>query len=250
MTIMIGTPCYDGKVTLAYMRSILGLLDALSGAGIQATFQTPSHESLVTRARNHVANAFLRDGECSHLLFIDADIGFEPETALRYLKAERDVVCGIYPVKHLDVEKLRRLPLGLPTSQAEAAALKYTVKFKPGCKVDALGLVEVEYGSTGFMLIRRAVLERMSRAYPDLTYRNAYVNASRPDVDNFAFFDTMIDPETRDYLPEDYAFCKRWTALGGTIHADVASRFSHLGGYVFEGDFPAYLTNLGAGEPE
>ena len=51
---------------------------------------------------------------------------------------------------------------------------------------------------------------------PELRYRYAYINDEVRD--NYAFFDTAIDPTTLDYLPEDYAFCKRWRDLGGKIH--------------------------------
>ncbi|MFP5240579.1 MAG: hypothetical protein ACLGQW_12170 [Acidobacteriota bacterium] len=244
MQLLIGTPSYDGTVTIAYMRSVLETLDALSAHGVRAGFETPSYESLITRARNTIANAFLRQDEYTHLLFIDADIGFEAQTVLRYLEADKDVICGIYPVKHLDIAKLRRMPPDMNDLEAEAAALRYTVKFRKGFPVDDHGLIPLEYGSTGFMLIRRHVLEEMAGAYPQLLYHNSFINSEDEQYDNYAFFDTMIHPGTRDYLPEDYAFCKRWTDIGGVIHGDVMSRFTHSGGRVYEGNFPCLLRGL------
>lgn len=242
--ILIGTPSYNGTVTLAYMRSVLDALDILSAAGIRAGFNTPSHESLIPRARNFIANEFLRQPEYTHLLFIDSDIGFPPEAPLRYLRADKDVACGVYPVKHLDVARLRRQPPKLTDAQAEAASLNYTVKFRPGQLVGPDGFIRVEYAPTGFMMIRRQVLERMAGACPELIYHNSFVNSDDEDHANYAFFDTAIDPVTRDYLPEDYAFCKRWAALGGEIHADVTSRFIHVGSHSFAGDFPEFLKRL------
>jgi hypothetical protein len=242
--ILIGTPSYDGTVTLAYMRSVLEALDVLAAAGVRAGFNTPSHESLIPRARNFIANEFLRQSEYTHLLFIDSDIGFPPEAPLRYLRAGKDVACGVYPVKHLPLERLRRQPPELSDAQAEAASLGYTVKFKPGQRVGEDGFIPVEYAPTGFMMIRRAALERMAKAHPELVYRNSFVNSDDEERVNYAFFDTAIDPVTRDYLPEDYAFCKRWAALGGEIHADVTSRFVHVGSRAYSGDFPEFLKRL------
>lgn len=244
MMILIGTPSYNGTVTISYMRSLLETLDMLSASGVQVGFETPSYESLITRGRNTIASSFLRQKEYSHLMFIDADIGFPPDTVLRYLRADKDVVCGIYPVKNLDIAKLRAMPASMTDTEAEAAALAYTVKFKKGFPVDDHGLTRLEYGSTGFMLIKRQVLEEMTQAYPQLVYHNSFVNTGDERETNYAFFDTMIHPETRDYLPEDYAFCKRWTDIGGTIHGDVMSRFTHAGGRVYEGDFPTLLKSL------
>lgn len=246
--ILICTPSYNGSVTLNYMRSVLEMLEVCRAAGVGTGFQPLAYESLITRARNHIANSFLRQKEFSHLLFVDADLGFPADAALRYFRSDRDVVCGIYPVKHLDVDKLRRMPPELCSVDAVASSLTYTVKLKGGCKVDKDGLIGVEYGSTGFMMIKRQVLERMAEAYPELLYHNAYINTNDEGNDNYAFFDTAIDQENRDYLPEDYAFCKRWTSLGGTIHADVLSRFIHSGNCDYAGDYPTFLKNFQAGE--
>jgi hypothetical protein len=242
--ILIGTPCYNGTVTVHYMQSVIALIETMSAEGVPLDFLTPSHESLITRARNFVANKFLRQPLYTHLLFIDSDIAFPPDALPRFLRSGKDVVCGVYPVKHLDIGKLRRLSPTLSDDEAEAASLGYTVKFRPGCRVDDQGFVSVEYGPAGFMLIKREVLEKLAEAYPELRYGGAYVNNSSPDQMNFAFFDTSIDQKTLEYLPEDYAFCRRWTSLGGEVHADVNSRFTHVGSRDYSGDFPAFLAHL------
>lgn len=241
---MIGTPCYNGMVTINYMLAMMQLKDVLNRERIPFKLLTPAHESLVTRARNGIANAFLRDAPCTHLLFIDADIAFPPLLVPRMLAANKDVVCGVYPVKGLRLDRIMAQPAGTPPEVAEAASLDYAVKFAPGSQADASGLVEVEYGATGFMLIKKQVLARMAEAMPELRYRYAYINEEARE--NFAFFDTAIDPETRDYLPEDYAFCKRWRDLGGKIHACLLGRLSHVGSRVYAGEFATYLARRGA----
>ncbi|EFL50039.1 conserved hypothetical protein [Solidesulfovibrio fructosivorans JJ]] len=242
--LMIGTPCYNGNVTVNYLRSVIPAIGVLERNGVRTGMLTPSHESLITRARNLVANEFMRQEEFTHLLFIDADIGFSPDLPWKYLEADKDVVCGIYPVKNLDVEKLRTIKGNVLMRVAQAASLHYAVKLKPGGRPEpGTGLLPVEYGATGFMLIRREVFMRLAEAYPELAYDYAYTNDDH--VNNVAFFETAIDPATRDYLPEDYAFCKRWTDIGGEIYADVHSVFTHVGTYEYTGNFTAFLTHLG-----
>jgi hypothetical protein len=244
--LMIGTPCYNGMVTVNYLRSVIQMIGFLEQKGIKTGMLTPCQESLITRARNLIANEFLRKKTYTHLLFIDADIGFQPELPWKYLEADKDVVCGIYPVKHLDVEKLRTIDSSALSRVAEAASLHYAVKLKTGGRPDpGTGLLPVEYGATGFMCIKRRVLERMAEAYPDLRYDYSYTNDDH--AGNVAFFDTYIDHETKEYLPEDYAFCRRWTNIGGEIYADIHSVFSHVGSHDYTGNFTAFLTHLGRG---
>ncbi len=134
--LMIGTPCYSGMVTVNYMRSLIQMIGFLEQKGVKTGLLTPCQESLITRARNLIANEFLRQKSYSHLLFIDADIGFPPELPWKYLEADKDVVCGIYPVKHLDVDKLRSIDSKALGRVAEAASMHYAVKLKPGGRPD------------------------------------------------------------------------------------------------------------------
>jgi hypothetical protein len=243
--LMICTPCYGGLVSALYLQSIVRMMAVMHHEGVKVEVVTHAGESLITRARNTLANDFLRRTDCTHLLFIDADLGFPPDAPLRFLRSGKDVVCGVYPVKHLDIHKLRRLPGSLADEAAEAAAVNYAVKLSAASTVDADGFMEVDYAATGFMMIHRRVFEKIAHAHPELAYDYSYTNDDNEN--NVAFFDTFIDPETREYLPEDYAFCRRHAALGGVIHADIFSTFSHAGSYDYTGSFAAFLNNLGQG---
>jgi hypothetical protein len=86
-------------------------------------------------------------------------------------------------------------------------------------------------------MIRRRALERMCAAYCELQFfREHSPDALAGSPNRFALFDCMIDPESRTYLSEDFAFCKRWTDIGGEIWADLESRLDHVGPAVFRGD--------------
>ena len=47
----------------------------------------------------------------------------------------------------------------------------------------------------------------------------------------------MAEPDNGRWLSEDYAFCRRWQAVGGTVHVDARSRLAHQGLRTYRGDF-------------
>jgi hypothetical protein len=237
--LLIGTPCYNGTVTMQYMTSVLHLL---AREKMDFSLAMTGSESLITRARNFIVSQFLGRPQFTHLLFVDADIGFDPATVSRYLKADKDIVAGIYPLKHLDLEAVRRLAPG----QSVATTLRYATKLQDQESPDAEGFTKAEYAATGFMLIRRNVLERMAANYPELKYEHSFTFDDRVKAEDvahlYALFDTSLDQDRGLYLPEDYTFCNRWRAMGGEIWVDVRSKFTHVGTYAYQGDFSAYLS--------
>jgi len=85
-------------------------------------------------------------------------------------------------------------------------------------------------------MIRRAALERMCECYPQLQYKRDHsIDAATESNKRFALFESMIG-EDGTYLSEDFAFCKRWTDIGGEIWADLNSKLSHTGPTTFCGD--------------
>ena len=97
----------------------------------------------------------------------------------------------------------------------------------------ANGFVEVLDGPTGFMMISREALTKMHEHYSELNCKNDHQNR---DFDEYcAIFDCMIDPESKRYLSEDYAFCRRWQQMGGKIYADCNTTSGHMGNLPFSG---------------
>jgi hypothetical protein len=232
--LFIATPCYDGNVNSEYVMSLLGLQRLLiqHGIGYDMCFHS---DSLITRARNNIAARFLRQQIYSHLLFIDADISFDPATVLRYLSFDKDVVAGIYPIKKLNIGELRRLPID-DDRTAEAASYNYSSKLIiDENNMPQNGFARVDYAGSGFMMIKRQALETMVLRYPKLQYQDDFTGAKTEAF--YAFFDTMI--HEGHFLPEDYSFCWRWRDIGGEIWGDVASRFDHVGKFVYSGHIAA-----------
>jgi hypothetical protein len=233
------TPCYSGQVTSGFATSMLALTNELWRLGVQGSVRILSGESLVTRARNEAVAHFLAQKQHTHLFWIDADIGFTPDQALRLLLADRDVVTGVYPLKRIDWTG--DIPAGLTQEQFLTRALRYPVNSHAGAhlEIDTDGFLEVTEAPTGFMCIRRAVLETMIARMPELQYTPDAPPDSPLHGYCHRFFDVMVERETGRYLSEDYAFCRRWRDLGGRVYVDARSKLAHHGSYTYRGDFGA-----------
>jgi hypothetical protein len=244
-TIFIATPCFGGLVSQHYMQSILGLMQFAGPAGFDAALALLGHDSLITRSRNTLVTQFLNTPAATHLLFIDADIGFEVEQVFHMLEFDRDFVAGIYPLKVIDwgVAAIKRAAIAEETFQS--APLLYVGTLCAGAALEREGrFATAVYSGGGFMLLKRRVIERMIAAYPETRYANvhAYSNAAK-SLDNYALFDCMIDKETKAYVSEDFGFCQKWRDIGGKIWLDTEGKLTHVGAYNFQGDpRPRYLT--------
>ena len=100
--VFIGTPCYGNMLTADYFKSCLQLTALASQKKVELQFGTIGNESLVTRARNTLVQLFMDEEKYTHLLFIDADLSFDPQSVFRMLDLDEDVVTGVYPRKVID----------------------------------------------------------------------------------------------------------------------------------------------------
>jgi hypothetical protein len=238
--LVVATPCFGGQVSSIYTSSIFGLQRALrSMSNVDLKVHLRDGDALITRARANLVTLFLDDPNATHLLFVDADIGFTPDQVFRLIESGADVVAGIYPIKRVNWAKAKR---ALDANQMDlpAASLDYVLEIDNPDEVRVVnGFTRVRYAGTGFLMIRRHVLEKMCAhpAYAPLQFfREHSHDALTGSSNRFALFECMIDSETGTYLSEDFAFCKRWTDIGGEIWADLDSRLDHVGPSVFHGD--------------
>lgn len=237
VNLVVATPCFGGQISVLYAGSLFRLQTAVHAyrdLTLKVLFK--DGDALITRARASLIRQFLDDPSATHLLFVDADIGFEPEQVMRLIQCGADMCAAVYPVKRIDWDRVRTT-IESARPNAAAAALKYVFEVEDPNAVTARGgFVKVRYAGTGFLMIRRAALERMCAQYPQLRYRRDHsVDAAVDSAHRIALFECMID-EDGTYLSEDFAFCKRWTDLGGEIWADLNSRLDHVGPMAFCGD--------------
>ena len=253
--IFVATPMYGGMCTGQYCKSSADLAILSSKYGMDVRFFYLYNESLITRARNYLVDEFLRS-DCTHLMFIDADIGFDPDDviALSVIAAtggDKEIVCGPYPKKCISWEKIKKaVDRGFADKDPQQLE-KYVgdYVFNPTDGQESIALnepVEVLEGGTGFMIIQRGVFEKFRVAYPHLSYKPDHVRTEHFDGSReiHAYFDCVIDPKTKRYLSEDYMFCQYSRDAGMKVWLCPWMKLEHQGTYVFGGSL-VDLANLG-----
>jgi hypothetical protein len=184
----------------------------MNGNGLRFSLETIANESLVTRARNNLIAKGMANPDTTHLMFIDADIGFETLDVYKLVAANKDVIGGLYPKKNYPVQ--------------------YVINPISGVEQQESGIQEVHDIGTGFLLIKRHVIEKMFQRYTDLKYKNSLNLDAKFEPFMYALFDTWLLPDG-NYLSEDFTFCKRWKDMGGKIFAHNDVRLGHSGYHTF-----------------
>lgn len=254
--LFVGTPMYGGNCTGLYMKSCLDLQTIFFQHQIPLRFSFLFNESLIPRARNYMADEFLRS-DCTHLLFLDADIHYDPNDIITLLAMDKDIVGAAYPKKSISwrniVQTIKKMtPEELEKfNPAELDALvgEYVFNPVPGTKqfsvTEPLEVMEI---GNGYMMIKRQVFERFIVEYPHLRYKPDHIGQANFDGSRYihAFFDTIIDPDSERYLSEDYMFCQHWRAIGGQVWLCPWMGTQHIGTYAFTGNLPAIARYTGA----
>ena len=243
--IFLGMPMYGGMLTETTMHGLLQLQQWSMEKGVGMRIQSMGNESLITRARNTVVSMMMdqTDYIATHLLFIDSDIGFKSENIERMLCFDKDVVCGIYPRKHIHFEKIPKVLKENPDATAEEIeiqSLGYNLNFDDPKNVKMKhGFCKGQDAATGMMLVKREVFRTMMKKFPERKYESdQIVNGKSYKSDNcYDLFCAGIYETngTKRYLSEDYYFSRLWQECGGDIWADIAMPLTHCGNRAFKG---------------
>lgn len=201
-------PIQDEMVDLTYHKSIFKTLMYCQQLGIHTQLIESGGGSNVGKARERLLwDSFYRTPRPTHQLWIDADMGWEPEQVTRLLASGHEFA-AIAGVRKQD--DLRLCANFLPNPQV----VHDTTKF---LKVRDVGFA--------FVMLKTEVIDKLTKAYPDLKYR-----APR---DEWALFMEMI--HDGDRLSEDFSFCRRWTDIGGEIWLDFEEGIKHVGKKAYTG---------------
>lgn len=202
-----------------YTHSLAAAMAVSAAAGIAVDLCHIAEHCHVDDARNAMVREFLMS-KASHLIFIDNDVGFSPDSLIRLIQHDPavDMVAGVYPLKE-DEEG-------------------YPVRVKDGAELwaDVNGLVEVEGLPTGFLRISRTCLERMVEQFGDRKFYGR--GQSREDMPHYILFERTYESETR--YSGDYAFCEKWKSIGGKMYVDPEMHFSHSGTHEWTGTLGDY----------
>ena len=246
---VIMTPSHDGKYFHNYVISLMGLINVAQQSGLAMDVFLHRGESLVTRARNNCVADFLANPNWTHLFWIDSDIGFSPQAALRLLLSDYDIAAGVYPLKTDRWPSEGANVEGLSPEQMLTRFARYTINADATEETNRIdleilpdGFMRMNEAPTGFMVIKRNVFERMMKHYPDLQYVPDSVGVEDKGL-HYRFFDVMVDPKTRRYLSEDYGFCRLWEWMGESMYIDANSNLTHQGAKLYRGNYGDSLTH-------
>lgn len=207
----IAMPCYGGMLTESTFMSFIKFGNTARQLGIDWTLETMVNESLISRARNTLTAKFLHQKESTHLMFIDADIGWEAWHLLSLLNHDKDMIGGLYPMKTMPI--------------------KWVVNGFDGAESGENGLQEVSKAGTGFLLTKRNVFEKLATHPAVKSYKNDI--GLDPVYDQYlrTYWDTAV--RQGRYYSEDWTACENWRDIGGRIWVDKRILLRHSGSYVF-----------------
>ena len=221
--LFIAAPMYGGQCAGMFTRSVADLSAICTKHGIPLQLFFLFNESLITRARNYCVDEFMRS-DATHLMFIDSDIGFNPQDVIALLamqsnESEYDVIGGPYPKKCISWEKIKQAVDKGMADEDPNKLEKYVgdYVFNPKTTQREIPLnqpVEVLEIGTGFMMIRRKTFEDYQKVFPHLWYKPDHVRTEHFDGTReiMSYFDCVID---RGYGHEDMFKLLDDVAAGG-----------------------------------
>jgi hypothetical protein len=237
--IFVATPMYGGQCTGMYTKSCTDLAKIAAMHGVDVQFYYLFNESLITRARNYLVDEFLRakskrevrnpDGSVTikelpftHLMFIDSDIGFNPDDVLALSafsggNTGREIICGPYPKKCISWEKIK-MAVDKGFADKDPNKLEnYVGDYVFNPIPDGDGTVRLDEpvkvleGGTGFMMITREAIEKYIEEYKHLNYLPDHVRTKHFDGSReiTAAFDALIDNKHANIQKEIKGFLEK-----------------------------------------
>lgn len=228
---MVATPMYGGMCCSEFAQNIYELRAAIDQTGNHVTTVFLGNESLVTRARNSLAWYFLST-DATHLLFMDADLRFRPRDVMSMLRADKDIIAGIAPVKAINWDAVRS---GAQKNVKDLSRLTgyFNMDKLEGHDMRSLDMpFQVKHIGSGCMMIKRGVFEKLKDHVEYYTNGTATIAAGEK-IYNF-FRSEVVD---KSLLSEDYYFCHLWRQHGGTVWAAPWCEIGHFGSYLFSGQY-------------
>ncbi len=263
--VYILTPCFGSVCYVNYVHCLMSTIELFRKYGIELIIEFCRNDSLVSRARNNLVARAMANPKMTHIMFIDNDITWDPQDILKLVISDKNLVGGIYPLKNYNWNDLivdKKDPSNMSPnviqqwinrknasqfkdivsdeSIVQFNMVRYNVNYLDNTLNIEKNLAKVKHIATGFMMIKRSVIEKMSLAFPSTKYVDD-VNFLKPEENEFAYalFDCGV--EEGHYFSEDWLFCHRWTKMGGSIWMDVSIALTHTGIEDYKG---CYITSI------
>jgi len=254
--VYILTPCYGGMCHVNYIHALMTTINLFQYFKIPLQIEFCKNDSLVPRARNNLVAKALNNPNTTHIVFIDADIQWNPIDLIKLIVADKYIIGGAYPLKKYYWEKIipdasnenkiksiidRKnnsvlKPFMSDENMIISNLLKYNINYIEKENTIVENLIKVKHLATGFMVIKREVFEKMILAYPSTKYTDDIQFLSEEENKYaYALFDCGV--EEGHYFSEDWMFCSRWSKMNGSIWLDISVNLTHIGTENYTGSF-------------
>lgn len=162
----------------------------------------------------------------SHLLFVDADMGFSPHLVRDMLTFGKPLTGTLYAKRQMPARCVGTLFEGHTSADVRQGFLPAR---DLGC---------------GVMMITRRVVETMLKKWPEMSDGLPNVLSQAADFKLkrlIRAFDPIREGDMR--LSEDISFCHRWRECDGEIWANIEHRISHVGPFDYAIRYAGVLEN-------
>jgi len=263
--VYILTPCFGSICYVNYVHCLMNTIEIFKQFEIELIVEFCRNDSLVSRARNNLVAKAMNNPKMTHIMFIDNDITWDPTDILKLIISDKNLIGGVYPLKRYNWESLLKDNTNLedknPNIVQKWIKKKNNSQFKNSItdenaiqfnmvnyninyidKVLSIekNIAKVKHLATGFMMIKRNVIEKMSKAFPSTKYvDDVHFLKSEENEFAYALFDCGV--EEGHYFSEDWLFCHRWSKMGGSIWIDVTISLTHTGIEDFRGCYIASI---------
>jgi hypothetical protein len=237
--LLIATPAHGETFYTPYVHTMFRLHRALIPAGWTLSFASVSFAD-VAESRNFLLTHWFDKTDATHILFVDADMGFEPQLVQEMIALNKPVVGAVSPRRAIDLKRLAKIASeGTSAESAISRAHDYIVQTVRGRTAGRKkGFIEVDGVGAGVLLIQRGAIEQMLKKLPNLSDKTA--PKTSPIARNLDRLIRAFDPVTTGAgrLSEDFSFCHRWrNECGGEIWASTERKITHVGMHHFEGRY-------------
>jgi hypothetical protein len=245
--LMIATPAYGEIFYAPYVQSVIALSRLAHRKQWDFVFESLSYAE-VSEARNYLLTRFFDKTDASHLLFVDADMGFPAKLVSDMLAFDKPVIGVIAPKRQIDLKKVATLARSEPNIDvAIARAHEFAMRRHPSAGPVRNGFIEVEGCGAGILVIERSCVAELLRKMPEISDEAS--SGRTPLTKELPRLIRAFDPLVREdgaRLSEDYAFCQRWRGVcGGEIWANITHQITHVGLH----HFAASYADRGPAEP-
>jgi hypothetical protein len=235
ISIFVATPVHS-DVSIHYFKACLEFQKECFVRKIPVMFQVMK-SSLVTQGRQLCVSGFM-ESSCTHMLFIDSDISFNYKMIERMINFDKEICLVPYPIKGVDHDKVKARILAGETLSPHLLGNQYTMSVPDPTNVKvANGFIEVVRGPAGCMLIKKEVIHKLIKEYPEFTINQHTLIDGKLVTRNhmYNFFDTYWNKDDKTYTGEDFYFCKLCKHAGIKMYALVDEYISHHGEYSYTG---------------